>query len=87
MSGRLLSDPALHDARTLRETDSAVGGGEAESHDAQARCAFRDERRSRSKTQRDRTTRTCPDPASFRPIDGTMSRVSTRRKAQELRLP
>jgi hypothetical protein len=40
MSGRLLSDPALHDPRTLRETDSAVGAGEAESHDAQSRYAF-----------------------------------------------
>jgi hypothetical protein len=49
--------------------------------------AVRDERRSRSKKQRDRTTRTCPDPASFRLIDGTISRVSMRRKAQELRLP
>jgi hypothetical protein len=48
--------------------------------------AVRDERRSRSKTQRDRTPRTYSDPASFRLNDGTISRMSMRRKVQELRL-
>jgi hypothetical protein len=37
MSGRLGSDPVLNDARTPRETDSAVGGDEAEAQDARSR--------------------------------------------------
>ena len=33
------------------------------------------------------TRRTSRDPALFRPLDGTVSRMSIRRKAQEMRHP
>ena len=49
--------------------------------------AFRVEKRSRSGRIADTTGRTSRDPASLRPLDWTMSRMSMRRKAQEMRLP
>jgi hypothetical protein len=49
--------------------------------------AFRVERRSHSGRIWDTTWPTIRDPASFRPLDGTMSRMSTRRKAQAMHLP
>jgi hypothetical protein len=49
--------------------------------------AFRVERRSRSGRITDTTRRTSRDPEFFRPLDGNMSRMSMRRKAQEMRLP
>jgi hypothetical protein len=49
--------------------------------------AFRVQRRSRSGRIADTTRRTGHYPASFRPLDGTISRMSMRRKAQEMRLP
>ena len=42
--------------------------------------ALRVERRSRSGRIADTTRRTSRDPALFRPLDGTMSRMSMRRK-------
>jgi hypothetical protein len=50
-------------------------------------CVSRVQRRSRSGRIADATRRTSRDPASFRHLDGTMSRMSMRRKAQEMRLP
>jgi hypothetical protein len=49
--------------------------------------ALRVERRSRSGRIADAKRWIRRDPASFRPLDGTMSRMSMRRKAQEMRLP
>jgi hypothetical protein len=50
-------------------------------------CAFRVQRSSRSGCIAHTTWRTSREPASFRPLDRTMSRMSMRRKAQKIRLP
>ena len=49
--------------------------------------AFRVEERSRSGRIADTTRRTGRDPASFRPLDGTVTHMNMRRKAQEMCLP
>src|SRR5271166_4245640 len=73
------AERAVDDATRDPRPDQAVA--------ARAGCASRVERRSRSGRIADTTKRTSRDPALFRPLDGTMSRMSMRRKAQEMRLP